>query len=87
MPDEPALTFEQARDELEQVVMQLEDGSTSLDQAIGLWERGEALYRTCRERLEAAEQRIELLSVALGERRGDGAVDPTSPQDEGSGPT
>ena len=81
MTDEPVLTFEQARDELEQVVMQLEDGSTSLDQAIGLWERGEALYRTCRERLEAAEQRIELLSVALGERRTD------APQDEGIGPT
>ena len=78
MPDEPALTFEQARDELEQVVMQLEDGSTSLDQAIGLWERGEVLYRVCRERLEAAEQRIESLSVALGEHRA---------QEEGIGPT
>ncbi len=78
MTDEPVLTFEQARDELEQVVMQLEDGSTSLDQAIGLWERGEALYRICRERLEAAEQRIELLSLALGEH---------PPQDEGIGPT
>jgi exodeoxyribonuclease VII small subunit len=78
MTDEPVLTFEQARDELEQVVMQLEDGATSLDQAIGLWERGEALYRICRERLEAAEQRIERLSVALGEQRA---------QDEGIGPT
>ncbi len=78
MTDEPVLTFEQARDELEQVVMQLEDGSTSLDQAIGLWERGEVLYRVCRERLEAAEQRIESLSVALGEHRA---------QDEGIGPT
>ena len=81
MTDEPVLTFEQARDELEQVVMKLEDGSTSLDQAIGLWERGEALYRICRERLEAAEQRIERLSVALGEQRDDRA------QDEGVGPT
>ncbi len=78
MTDEPVLTFEQARDELEQVVMQLEDGSTSLDQAIGLWERGEVLYRVCRERLEAAEQRIESLSVALGEHRA---------QEEGIGPT
>ena len=58
--------------------MQLEDGSTSLDQAIGLWERGEVLYGVCRERLEAAEQRIESLSVALGEHRA---------QDEGIGPT
>ena len=35
MSDE--LTFEQARDELEQIVRRLEDGSTSLDEALALW--------------------------------------------------
>ena len=47
--DEPIpveqLSFEAARDELEQVVQRLEDGSTSLEEALALWERGEALYR------------------------------------------
>jgi exodeoxyribonuclease VII small subunit len=73
------LSFEAARDELEQVVQRLEDGSTSLEQALALWERGEALYRACRTRLEAAEARIEKLSEALAEPPGD--------QPSGIGPT
>jgi exodeoxyribonuclease VII small subunit len=58
--DEP--TFEQARDELEQIVHKLEDGSTTLDEAIGLWERGEQLHALCRAQLDQAEARVaELL--------------------------
>ena len=64
-----ALSFEGARDELEQVVIKLEDGSTTLDEALALWERGEVLYRHCRERLEAAEARIEKLSATLAEAK------------------
>lgn len=75
------LSFEAARDELEQVVQRLEDGSTSLEEALALWERGEALYRACRSRLEAAEARIEKLAEALAEP-------PAGPsQDSGIGPT
>ena len=54
-------TFEQARDELEQIVHRLEDGSTSLDEALALWERGEALHRRCAELLGAAEDRLRAL--------------------------
>ena len=75
------LSFEAARDELEQVVQRLEDGSTSLEQALALWERGEALYRACRTRLEAAEARIEKLAEALAEPPAG------PPQDSGIGPT
>ena len=85
--DEPRpveeLSFEAARDELEQVVQRLEDGSTSLEEALALWERGEALYRACRSRLEAAEARIEKLAEALAEPPG-AAPDA---QDPGIGPT
>ena len=84
--DEPIpveqLSFEAARDELEQVVQRLEDGSTSLEEALALWERGEALYRTCRSRLEAAEARIEKLAEALAEPPSPGGA-----QDSGIGPT
>lgn len=60
MTDEP--TFEQAREELEQIVHKLEDGSTSLDEALALWERGEALHALCRAKLDQAETRVaELL--------------------------
>jgi exodeoxyribonuclease VII small subunit len=69
--DQP--TFEQARDELEQIVHKLEDGNTTLDQAIGLWERGEQLHALCRAQLDQAEARVaELL------RRMDAADKPPS---------
>lgn len=55
-------TFEAAQRELEQIVERLERGEESLDGAIALWQRGEELYRLCRERLDAAEGQIEELA-------------------------
>ena len=56
------LTFEPAERELRQIVERLESGQVGLDEAIALWERGEELYRFCRERLDAAEGRVEELA-------------------------
>jgi exodeoxyribonuclease VII small subunit len=57
------LTFEQARAELEQIVRKLEDGQTSLDESLQLWERGEQLHALCLARLNQAEDRVtELLA-------------------------
>ena len=62
MSDEE-LTFEQARAELEQIVRKLEDGQTSLDESLKLWERGEQLHALCLARLNQAEERVtELLA-------------------------
>jgi exodeoxyribonuclease VII small subunit len=58
MTDPSELTFEQARTELDEVVRRLEDGSTTLEDALALWERGEALHRRCSELLTAAEERL-----------------------------
>jgi exodeoxyribonuclease VII small subunit len=63
-PTEP--TFESAQRELEAIVERLESGEASLDEAIELWERGEALYRFCLARLDAAHGRIEELTRATG---------------------
>jgi exodeoxyribonuclease VII small subunit len=62
-------TFEEARAELEQVVRKLEDGNTTLDEALGLWERGEELYRICATKLDAAEERVAKLAEALAEAK------------------
>jgi exodeoxyribonuclease VII small subunit len=43
-------------------VNRLESGEAPLDEALKLWERGEELYRLCRERLEKAEGKIEELA-------------------------
>jgi exodeoxyribonuclease VII small subunit len=56
------VTFEEAQRELEDVVRRLESGEAPLDEALKLWERGEELYRFCKERLDAAEGKIEELA-------------------------
>ena len=56
------LTFEAAEKELGEIVERLERGDAGLDEAIKLWERGEELYRFCRERLDAAHGKIEDLA-------------------------
>jgi exodeoxyribonuclease VII small subunit len=56
------LTFEQAQNELEDIVRRLEAGEASLDQAIALWQRGEELYRLCLGKLDAAQGEIEELA-------------------------
>jgi exodeoxyribonuclease VII small subunit len=57
-----ALTFEEAQKELEQIVQRLETGEAPLDEALKLWQRGEELYRFCKERLDTAEGKIEELA-------------------------
>ncbi|WP_297082551.1 exodeoxyribonuclease VII small subunit [uncultured Demequina sp.] len=52
------LTYEQARDELIAIVAKLEAGSATLDESLGLWERGEALAARCQELLDGARDRI-----------------------------
>jgi exodeoxyribonuclease VII small subunit len=56
------MTFEEAQQELEQIVHRLETGEAPLDEALKLWERGEELYRFCKERLDVAEGKIEELA-------------------------
>jgi exodeoxyribonuclease VII small subunit len=56
------VTFEEAQKELEGIVQRLETGEAPLDEALKLWERGEELYRFCKERLDAAEGTIEELA-------------------------
>ena len=52
------LGYEQARAELEQVVRQLESGTSDLETSIALWERGEALAARCSQILDGAHSRL-----------------------------
>ena len=58
------LGYEQCRDELIDVVRQLEQGGLDLDASLRLWERGEALARRCEEHLAGARTRIETALAA-----------------------
>jgi exodeoxyribonuclease VII small subunit len=53
------LGYEQARDELIEVVHQLEQGGLDLDTSLKLWERGEELAKRCEKHLAGARERIE----------------------------
>ncbi|MEP6944581.1 MAG: exodeoxyribonuclease VII small subunit [Acidobacteriota bacterium] len=54
-------TFEKSLDELETIVMKLEDGDLPLEESLKLFENGIKLSRECRERLTAAERKIQVL--------------------------
>jgi exodeoxyribonuclease VII small subunit len=56
-------TFEELQRELEEIVVRLERGDVPVDEAIGLFRRGEELYKACVARLESAELRIEELEA------------------------
>jgi exodeoxyribonuclease VII small subunit len=62
-------TFEQAQAELEQIVERLEHGQATLDEALALWQRGEALYALCRARLDDAQGKVEELARRVEEAR------------------
>jgi exodeoxyribonuclease VII small subunit len=55
------LAFEAAMKRLEEVVDKLEKGEVPLEQALSLFEEGVRLSRLCREKLDEAEKRVELL--------------------------
>jgi exodeoxyribonuclease VII small subunit len=52
-------SFEQARDELADVVRRLEAGGTSLEESLALWERGEELATICQRWLDDARTRLD----------------------------
>ena len=58
-PDVASLSYEQARDELMRVVGELEQGASTLEQSLALWERGEALAKRCEEWLLGAKARLD----------------------------
>jgi exodeoxyribonuclease VII small subunit len=76
--DRESLSYEQARDELAGVVKRLEAGGLSLEQSLGLWERGEKLAAICSEWLDGARARLTAAMAARepGGAEGDDGPDP-----------
>jgi exodeoxyribonuclease VII small subunit len=76
--------FEKALAELEQIVRELEDGSTGLEASLARYESGVTLLKQCYAQLRAAEQRIVKLAgcdengLPLLEPFGHTAVEPAT---------
>lgn len=52
-------SYEEAREELVEVVRTLEAGGTTLEESLALWERGESLAKVCQEWLDGARKRLD----------------------------
>ena len=70
-PPEENLTYEQAREELVEVVRRLETGGVTLEESLALWERGEALAAVCQQWLDGARERLDK-ALAEEDRLADG---------------
>lgn len=57
-PDIAQLGYEQARDQLVEIVSRLEGGRLGLEESLTLWQRGEALAEHCASWLQRAEQSL-----------------------------
>jgi exodeoxyribonuclease VII small subunit len=69
------LGYEEARDQLAELVKRLEAGGLTLEQSLELWERGERLAAICEDWLEGARAR---LAAAISPPPEDGAPDADS---------
>ena len=63
---ETELTFEQALERLETIVRAMESGDLPLEKAISDFQEGLELARVCRQKLDQAEQKIEMLVNEAG---------------------
>lgn len=69
MQEIESMNFEDALKELETIVRRLEEGKTSLDDAMNAYERGAALRAHCEKKLKDARLRVEQIVVGA-----DGAI-------------
>jgi len=60
-------SFEQALNELEELVGSLEAGELGLQESLEQFEVGVELYKLCREELVAAEKKLSILTESLKE--------------------
>ena len=58
MPEETP-SYEDAREELLDVVRRLETGGSTLEESLTLWERGEELAKICQDWLDGARKRLD----------------------------
>lgn len=75
------ITFEEALAQLERAVEQLESGDLPLEQALEIFETGVSMSRLCAQKLDEAEQKVELLLNVKDGQPETAAFDMTTLQD------
>jgi len=64
LPDVDKMSFEDALEELEEIVRTLEGGKGRLEDAISAYERGARLKAHCEKKLKEAQAKVEKISLA-----------------------
>lgn len=73
--DVAKISFEDALEELEEIVRTLEGGKGRLEEAIGAYERGAKLKAHCEKKLKEAQAKVEKISLGAD---GEAAVEPAN---------
>ena len=60
--DSPPPTLEEALQRIEALVAEMESGKLGLEEILNRFEEGSRLAKFCREKLEAAERRVEIIT-------------------------
>jgi exodeoxyribonuclease VII small subunit len=74
--------FEKALAELEKIVQEMETGKLSLEQSLAAHKRGLELAKYCQERLEAAQQQVQVLEGEVLKSLGGASLDPLAAESE-----
>jgi len=59
MAEAKKLSYEEARDQLAEIVSKLEGGQATLEESLALWEKGEALAKICQDWLDGAKAKLD----------------------------
>jgi exodeoxyribonuclease VII small subunit len=62
------ISYEQARNELREIVAALESGGQPLEESLALWQRGEHLAGVCQRWLDGARTRLDSAIAASEDR-------------------
>jgi exodeoxyribonuclease VII small subunit len=62
-PDITKLSFEEALEQLEEIVIKLEDGSIKLEESIAEYTRGVHLKNHCETKLKEATLKVEQITI------------------------
>ncbi len=73
--DQDEMSFESSLEELESLVEKLEKGQLTLDESLGIFERGMKLARVCNQKLSKAERKIEILIEENGKLKTESFID------------
>jgi exodeoxyribonuclease VII small subunit len=82
-PEQEHLSYEEARDELIEIVRRLESGGAPLEESLALWERGEQLAEICQQWLDGARARV---AAARAGRQEASSGEPSQPDNGETAP-